>query len=213
MFNNLDKLVNAAPSDEFVNSNFGKLTVDPQVLTWEDRVPSRRPLKDNEDTLPSGATLEMSFTVAVSELNDNLQWDYERNVAVRNSGASRLTDWGEIVLPSLIATFGNDWVKAVAKTPYVECHDVPNIQGKTTKTGKVFGVPKFVTLFKSRAACVAARDKRFGGSNGAGIPDSVVAQAKGLVDSVGEDVAREMLETKKPFGNYEADALLTAAGS
>ena len=213
MFNNLDKLVNAAPSDEFVNSNFGKLTVNPQVLTWEDRVPSRRPLKDDEDTLPSGATLEMSFAVEVSELNTNLQWDYERNVAVRNSGASRLTDWGEIVLPSLIKTFGNDWVKAVGKAPYVECHDVPNIQGKKTKAGKIFGVPKFVKLFSSRAACVAARDERFGGSNGDGIPDSVVAQAKGLIDSVGEDVAREMLETKKPFGNYEADALITAAGS
>lgn len=214
MFENLDKLVAEARSDEFVNSNFGKLTVNPQVLTWEDRVPSRRPLGDNEDSLPSGATLEMSFAVEISELNSNLQWDYERNIAVRNSGASRLTDWGEIVLPSLVETFGQKWVDKVAKAPYVECHDVPNIQGKKTKTGKVFGVPKFVRVFKSRAACVAARDERFGGgSNGGGIPDGVIAQAKGLIDSVGEEVAREMLETKQPFGNYAADDLITAAGS
>jgi len=207
----LGTLVANAPEAGLAPVNYGKLTVDAHVLTWNrasDGVstPERRDLKKGE-TLSKGQTLELQFSVDIQEFNPNLQFEYLRTVSVQKTSARQKTDWTEIVEPSLIKVFGKNWPAEIAKHPYVEVEDAPNIMGKVSKSGKTFGVPKFLTKFANAAACQAAREKRFGTSaaaapaeSGDGIPpDGVITQTANLIKGVGATVARQMLESY-PFG-------------
>lgn len=219
----LAEYIENAPEAGFVPVNYGPLETTPQVLTWEEdsdgvRRPNRQPLGKGK-SVPDGSTLEMGFAVELPDMNPNLEFNYERSIVVRRSSAREKSDWSEIVEPSLVSTFGKDWVKAiVGKKVYVEVEDVPNYNGRVTKAGKVWSVPKFLNAFKDKAECEEARNNRFGqsGNNSSGggsssIPDGVVSQVEGLIKSVGEDTARKMLEGK-PFGDYDPAALMSLIG-
>lgn len=214
----LGTLVANAPEAGLAPVNYGKLTVDAHVLTWNrtsDGVstPERRDLKKGE-TLSKGQTLELQFSVDVQELNPNLQFEYTRTISVQKTSARQKTDWSELVEPSLIKTFGKNWPAEIAKRPYVEVEDASNILGKVSKSGKTFGVPKFLSKFPNAAACQAAREKRFGagaaavvaGADGGTPPDSVVVQAAMLIKGIGEDTARQMFDNM-PFGPYDPEVL------
>ncbi len=216
--NKLADYIDNAPEAGFVPINYGPLETTPQVLKWEEnsdgvRRPNREPLGKGQN-VPEGATLEMGFTVELPDMNPNLEFNYERSIAVRRSSAREKSDWSEIVEPSLVAAFGKDWVKRiVGKKVYVEVEDVPNYNGRVTKAGKVWSVPKFLAAYKDKAQCEKARTKRFGQSSNSSkgssdIPDAVVAQVEGLLKSVGEDTARKMLEGK-PFGDYDPETLMS----
>lgn len=218
----LDKMIAEAPEAGAIFYNYGKLSITPQAVKWVTndegaRVPERRELgKDGE--LKQGEGLELTLKVELGEVNPALEFDYERTIAVKKSSARQVTDWTEIVEPSLKKVFGDKWATATSKKQFYVCvEDAPNATGaKSKKTGKVFGVPKFIAKFNSLAECVADREKRSAGkaeahSNGK-VPDSVVAQVKNLMTSVSgnRDMALKMLATK-PFGDYEAETLLDAA--
>ncbi|HEY6020429.1 MAG TPA: hypothetical protein VIY48_11115, partial [Candidatus Paceibacterota bacterium] len=151
----VQEAVENAPEAGYANVNFGRLIFTPMRVTWETvdgaRHPTKEPFKDG-DSIGERESLEFNVVVKISELNTQLDFDYERNVAVRKSGRVK-TDWSEIVEPSLIAVFGKEWHKVfkAGKTIWVEVEDVPNVAGKASAQGKVYGVPKFLRRFKDRA--------------------------------------------------------------
>lgn len=217
----LGQLADSAPEAGFAPINYGKLTVDAKVLTWkrtegEPSTPVRTDLKKGQ-VLARGETLELTFTVDIAEFNPALQFEYARSVSVQKSSARQKTDWTEIVEPSLIATFGKDWPKAISTKPYVEVEDAVNINGKLSKSGKAFGVPKFLKKYANAAACQKAREERFGTAAAPatdatpGIPpDAVVTQTVNLIKGIGAAAARPMLDNH-PFGNFDPDVLFAMA--
>lgn len=218
--NQVQQLADDAPEAGFVNVNYGKLTVKPMVVIWREvdgiRSPDKRDLVSGYQ-LQEGETMELVFTVNISELNPNLTFEYERNVPVRKSG-NKKTDWDEIVRPSLEKVFGKQWAKAViGATPYVAVEDFPNVAGKASSNGKVYGVPKLIAVYKSKAECQAARDERYknrgepaAADASVGVPEAIIAQVKGLVNSIGAKAAYGAL-TNKPFGDYEPAMLFEVA--
>ena len=213
----LQQQADEAPEAGYINVNYGKLTVNPQVITWtgdkDNRTPVRTPLKAGQP-LTNQQTLELEFDIDISEFNPALEFSYTRRVNVKKSGTIK-TDWGEITEPSLIDVFGKNWAKAVMAQPYVEVEDAPNIAGKAGKTGKLFGVPKFLRVFASKAECAEAREERYGkgdGSSGGGIaPDATVKQVSELIASIkNDDTVMEMLNNKS-FGDYDAKDLFDRA--
>lgn len=161
-------LVDEAPEAGFANQQFGRLTVLPQIIHWEGAKGSKktkvaRPVTEDTQDLARGESFELVFTVHISELNPSLEFEYERGVIVRKSSDRELTDWTEIVEPSLIAVFGNDWASEVAKEPYVQVEGTPNVAGKRADSGKAYDVPKFIARYADLAECLAAREERYGG--------------------------------------------------
>lgn len=211
-----------APEAGYPNVSMGKLTVVPFVVKFsnKDGVKSaEKSVFKQGATLGDRDMLELEFTVDIKEMNPNLNFDYVRRVGVRKSGRNK-TDWDEIVRPSLEAVFGKQWAKTIigGKGVYVELEDVPNVAGKAGDNGKVWGVPKFLRVFKNKAECAAAHAERFKShastsdesTDSGEIPEEVLKQVRGLIGSVGDKKAKEMLASK-PFGDYEADALMEAA--
>lgn len=220
----VEEIAENAPEAGYSNVSFGRLIATPQVIWWTTegegeskvREAHRKPFEDGYQ-LKEGESMEVNFVVKISELNPNLQFEYDRTVSIRKSGKQK-TDWWEIVLPSLERVFGKKWAQAMGAQPYVAVEDVPNIGNKTTKKdpSKVWGVPKFIEVYPTKEACIAARDARYGGSaaapasSSAEIPGEVIQQVKGLINSVGKDKALGML-ADKPFGPYEPATLIELA--
>ncbi len=220
--------VDNAPEAGSANINFGKLTAEPQVATWADGAePGSSRVKTvsawTGQTLTRDQSLEIKFSVNISELNPKLEFEYDRSVVVRKSGRVK-TDWTEIVEASLIEVFGKNWANEIAKSPYVAVEDFPNVAGNASKKGKVFGVPKFLAVYKSKDECVKAREERYGkrgndtpaGSTDApavpaAIPQEVINNVKSLLASLNsEDQTMQMLAAK-PFGNYDPAVLVALA--
>ena len=214
---------NTAPAAGYgPNVNFGRLVATPMVKRFKGKgeMPDVFDLKDGYD-LQAKEFMIVKFSITLSEFNPNLEFDYERSVDIRKSSETTKSDWAEIVEPSLIKAFGNNWGDVILSKPYVEVEDVPNVAGTVSKSGKLLMVPRFVKMFKTKAECAAAREARFGsGATGGGSdateesPAEVIASVKGLVKSVGSvDKARNMIEENHPFGEYDTEALLAAAGA
>lgn len=219
----LDKLKGAidnAPEAGFINVNYGRLSTKIQVMSWQEvdgvRTPVRRAFVENEE-LKKNETVELEFTIHISEVNPALNFDYTRNVQVRKSANGQLTDWSETVLPSLEKVFGKDkWIEVLTgkKQVYVSAEHLDSVI-KAKEGKKNYGVPRFTGVFKSLDECKAAREERYGkseASEGAeiGIPEAVIKQAKGLFESVGknEKAFKKMVADAEPFNAYDADALL-----
>ena len=216
-FDYLQESADNAPEAGFVNINYGKLSIVPNVVTWDNKVPTKVPMKKGQ-VLGAQESLELVIGVDIQELNPALEFTYERNINVKKSGRI-LTDWSEIVEPSFIACFGKAWAAKAMAGPYVEVEDVPNVTGNASKkTGKVFTVPKILRVFKSLAECQAAREERFAGNKASGgssatfdkPSDDIVAQIKGLITSVGADQTKTMLDNMS-FGNFDPELLFRLA--
>jgi hypothetical protein len=218
----LQQAVDAAPEAGMANINFGKLSAEPQVATWSDgpeggRVKTVAPWTGQ--TLTRDQSLEIKFTVNISELNPKLEFEYERSIVVRKSGRVK-TDWSEIVEASLLEVFGKNWANEIAKSPYVGVEDFPNVAGNASKKGKVFGVPKFLAVYKSKEECMKAREDRYGkkadgGTEGVvapgAVPQEVVNNVKALLASLGSEEQAMAMLAAKPFGNYDPAVLITLA--
>ena len=217
----ISEAINNAPDAGFVNVNFGKLTMYPQIVKWGknadgSRTATKRPMKKGDKAGP-GESIEMYFNVNISEFNPALDFAYERNVAIRKSTAKDKSDWTEIVEPSLIAVFGASWLAKAVSRPYVAIEDVANCNGATSKkSGKVLTVPKVIMAYASAVQCKAARDAKYATVDGAANADAeltaVVAQVKGLVSAVGGDMdtVRGLL-ANAPYNKYDADQLMALA--
>lgn len=215
-------MADEAPEAGYANVNFGKLVVTPMVTHWTTddegkRHPEKKELKEGQ-SLADGETLELNVKVMISELNPKLEWEYERNIQVRKSGRVK-TDWSETVLPSFEKYLGKDWAEVLSKQPYVAVEDEPNLAGKASAKGNVYGIPKLIAVYKNKAACAAARDEKFKKrgdaaivpDDNAAVPSVVVEQVKSLIKSVGEAAALKMLTDSKPFGDYDAETLIGLA--
>jgi hypothetical protein len=86
---------------------------------------------------------------------------------------------------------------------------------------KNYGCPKLVEVYADKAACVAAHAKKYAKRDtetgetvapvtAGSVPENVLAQVKGLIQSVGEKKAEEML-AMKPFGDYDPADLIAKA--
>ncbi len=223
----LKTYVDNAPTAGFVNTNFGRLTTEVLVAKWtgkkgEPRAKTTKPYAEDYE-LSDGESLELKFVVHISELNPKLEFEYERSVAIKNSGTIK-ADWEETVLPSLVEVFGDNWAEILVDTKkkvFVAVEDVPQLSGKTSQSGKVYTVPKFIASYKNLEECKAARDAKYGNSENAdeetdgasSIPDSVLEQVQGLYKTVGNSLPKltKMLDNK-PFGEYDTADLIAATG-
>ena len=222
IFSSLQQLADEAPEAGYINVNYGKLTINPMVVSWPNeavggkKTPKKVPLKAGY-VLNAQESLELEVLIDIQEFNQELQFSYKKNVPVKKSGTV-LTDWGEIVEPSLIAVFGKAWTSKAMLNPYVEVEDVAGVSGKASDKGKVYTAPKFLRAFENKAECAAAREakygKKAGGSSSAPTnntpPDAVLKQVKALIGSVGADATLTMLESKS-FGDFEPANLLKLA--
>jgi len=234
----LDEMIDAAPTAGYgPNVNFGRCTFDVQIIAWEGGKGEKRTIKARAfkkgEQLANGEYLQITFTVDVPELNPKLENPYKRKVDVKNSGPKAKTDWSEIVLPSLLATFGKNWSKVLSgKGAYVMVEDAETVQldkdgnkrGFTsTNSGNfiVNSAPKFVAVYKSKAECEAARAARFASrDNGSGpadddgeIPAELIADIQGLMQAVNDDELRNILANTPPYNQYDVDELIKAAGA
>lgn len=194
-------------------------------------------LKEGDDIeLESGESLQLHFDIDVSELNPSLDFHYQRDVAVLASNGKNKTSWQEIVQPSLEKVFGKNWHekilpngKKAAPVLYVAAENVDGVE--PVKEGKKnYGVPKLIAVYKDLDACRAARDERYpprdeeaemefppeDGDEEAEegeIPQDVIDQVNDLYRSTRKNIkqTRKMLESN-PFGDYEVDDLIKAAG-
>ncbi len=222
----LKKLSDEAPAAGYVNINFGKLMVEVNVLSWQEidgvRSPVRVPYK--EQAIKEGENIEVTFDVDITEFNPKVDFHYSRNIVMKKSSTDGkfLSDWDKTVLPSLEAVFGANWPAVITdkKGVYVAVENIDSVV--PPKEGKKnYGVPRFLGKFKNAAECKAARDAKYGPAaevvagdeDGIGVPENVVVQAKTLLGSLGGnmDQLKKMLDGK-PFGNYDADAIIAEMG-
>jgi len=206
---------------------YGKVTMTPYKLQFRGKgqKAERIPITANDDL--AGKVLELVFDVDIREFNPSLEFGYQRGVTVQKSKVKGdevvlPTDWSEIVLPSLLAVFGEKWADKISGS-YIECEDVPSTRGSYTNAAgekKQLNAIKFLRKFASAEACLAARNETYGSKGDEGevlegeasqIPAEIVNQARGLVSSVGAEMARNMMASNEPFNHYNVDALMTAA--
>lgn len=245
--NKIKSMISDAPEVQpMVNVNFGPLTVTPIIKTFHGggKKPTVKTLEEFADEqgvavddvkLTGQDAFNLRFEINVKDLNENLSFDmWTREVPILASNKSNpdkakwlLTDWSEIVEPSLVKVFGPNWYDALigtekkpAKEFYVACEQADSLR-KPKDGAKNYGVPKFITKFANRDECVRARDERYGKKTEEdldlgtdeeeGIPDEAIAQATSLWMSFkkNDDKTLKML-AKQPFGPYDADALLAA---
>lgn len=201
----------------FTPINYGKLTTTASIVTsWIDGRPQKRLVDEGENI--AGKEIELNFSVNLSELNPRLEFNYERWTQIKKSGNGKLTNWSEITLPSLVATFGENWSDSIFSSPYVAVEDVEDINGASNKDGKIYKTVKFLEKFNSLAECKAARDARFGGSSGTdstsgSVPPEIVKQVKTLLQSLSGnvDVVKGIISTTPPHNQYDADLLIALA--
>lgn len=237
-FDLLGEIVDNAPTAGFgPNTNYGKCSYIIELSKWDNDEKKfvTRPWTGH-DKPAEREVVQFTFRIDVTELNKALEREWKRRVDVRKSGKlsngeknpKALTDWEEIVQPSLIALFGKDWMKKLSKGIYVEVEDVQTValdkegnpKSFTTDTGThVNTAPRFTRAFKSKAECQAARDAKYtkkdelDGDGGEGdIPAKVLNDFKALASSLGVDQAMALAEANNLLGGHKATDVATAAG-
>lgn len=217
---------------------FGKATMTPYVVAWKKGgAPDRIPLAEWEGDIGRNQ-MELVFEVDIQEFNPGLTFNYSRKVRVevnkvgKNGQVEQKTDWSEIVLPSLVAVFGDNWANEINGT-YVEVvdeesHDKPYQKKDPVTRQPMFdekGEPvmtkpntvKFLNKFANKEVCLAAHNARYSGTgkdvdaSASQIPADVVAGAKSLRASMGDDAFKNQFANQEPFKNYNVDALMAAS--
>lgn len=247
--NKIKSMINDAPEVQpMVNVNFGPLTVTPIIKTFKgkgnkpvvvtlEEFAEEQGVPVDDVKLSGNDAFNLRFEIEVKDLNENLTFDmWTREVPILASNKSSpdkakwlLTDWSEIVEPSLVKVFGQNWYdlligteKKPAKVFYVACEQADSLR-KPKEGSKNYGVPKFIAKFANRDECVRARDERYGKKTeedldltdeeaDGEIPEDVVAQAHSLWLSFkkNDEKTMKMLQ-KNPFGEYDAEVLLKLA--
>lgn len=239
----LDEAINNAPVAGFgPRSAFGKCTMSIDIVSWKDRKIQTRPFKKGDTAdKAKGEYLQITFHINVTELNPILTNEWKRKVDVKQSNKTgdpakwALTDWSEIVEPSLKKVFGKEWHKVIGKGVYVEVEELETVV--TTKDGSKKGwdktdeatgetkhytntAPSFVRSFKSLADCNAAYQEKYKkaddmsfGPDG-DIPAKDINDVKSLIGAM-DDKSQliDILKTNTPFNQYDLTELLTAAGA
>ncbi len=152
-------------------AQFGKLTIKPRFIQWIDHEPVDITGAAYAKLDQRSRTLELIFGVDIQEFKPELEFTYERKVAVGS------TDWWKICRPSIEAVLGkgalgkekmNATLNAL-QGKYVEVHDVMQSATKK-KPDPEFRTIQLIKIFETREACFAAHQVRFtatGEDNGA----------------------------------------------
>ena len=155
-----DEVDEQADKSQSALSNFGQLAItvarrihwsDEGVLDVTEEIYNALPASDK--------SLELLFSVTISEFNPDLDWVHERKVRIGDK------DWHKALVPSLRAILGNDTMSKgnFSETlqsidgKYVEVTDVPQASNPE------YGTIKFLTIFNSREEAFAAYSARLGG--------------------------------------------------
>src|SRR3990172_1217583 len=166
-FDLLNELVEEAPTVGFgPQRNFGKMIGKITVLHWENGQVTETPYANQKVVKPD--YLRINFESDLSELNPMLANPYKRRVDVKHSGKlpdgeknpKALTNFDEIVYPSMFETLGKDWAKRLLKGFYTEWEDAETVQldkegnpksFTVQATGKTYvnTVPHFLRVFRS----------------------------------------------------------------
>lgn len=165
-------LIGGVPAGGGAFKNYGKLTIGQRFIQWNEGKPSdvtaaqwkALPQKDAQGKNQKG--MEILFGIDVQELNTNLQFTYERKVAVNGA------DWYKTLVPSIEAILGKgsmaegDTAKNIVDKrsatlrslngKYVCVEDAPQQPRKNAAPdAKQYSTIKFVKVFDSREACYA----------------------------------------------------------
>ena len=164
----IDDAIKNAPTDGYAQVNYGKVTMEVHAARWvEDKEEGKRVIKLRPITKKAplnskaGEYAQITFQIGIQEFNEALDWEFKRRVDVKVGTPRKETDWTSVVEPSLVATFGKNYLAELAKEPYVLVESVASVTGKTTKEGKALTTIKFLKAFKDKAACEADRAERF----------------------------------------------------
>lgn len=218
----ITQAISDAPDAGYINQNFGRMTLLPQIVHWTrkpdgTREKVARPMTKGQNPDPNkGESLELKITVDISEFNPALEFSYERNVTVRNSTDKDKSDWTEIVEPAFVAVLGKGWLAKALERPYVCIEDVANVnKAVSKKSGKVLTVPKLIAVYANAAECKLARDARYntGTENDPNAAlNAVVDQVKQLMNALGGDMVElEKALANPPFNTYDASTLVALA--
>ena len=155
-----DDVDEQAEKSQSALSNFGQLAITvARRIHWSDEG-VLDVTEEIYNALPAGKkSLELLFSVNISEFNPDLDWTHERKVRIGDK------DWHKALVPSLRAILGNDTMSkgnfsATLQTidgKYVEVTDVPQASNPE------YGTIKFLTIFNSREEAFAAYSARLGG--------------------------------------------------
>lgn len=142
-----------------VLSNFGKLTITPRYLKWENRMPTEVTKPEYDRLGEDEKQIELTFAVDIKEFNPDLAFAYERRVGIGSA------DWSQILTPSLEEMGGNSSSEFLStlQDKYVESQDVPQVKwvdGELVE--QEYKTIRFVKVFKDRAECLAAHTARYG---------------------------------------------------
>jgi hypothetical protein len=162
-------------------AQFGKLTIKPRFIQWVDHEPVDITGAAYAKLDQRARTLELIFGVDIQEFKPELEFTYERKVAVGS------TDWWKICRPSIEAVLGKgalgkDKMNATLNAlqgKYVEVHDVMQSATKK-KPDPEFRTIQLVKIFETREACFAAHQVRFSAVEGAAPAADTVAAAVNL---------------------------------
>lgn len=246
-FDLLNEAIEEAPTAGYgPQVNFGKVTMQVDVVWWDDNEKKFKSKKFTNQKVDKskGEKLQITFESDLSEFNPALTNPWKRRVDVKKSSTKAdgtkdpkaLTDWSEIVEPSLKELLGKDWAKKFGKGVYAEFEDAETVElnkkgdkkgwdkpvtlenGEETTKHYTNTAPRFKRIFKSKADCLAARSERFS-KNGTSdeseesgdIPAEVVSTARGLIQALGVEQAKGILSSTPPYNAYDTEALVTAA--
>lgn len=257
----IEKLVKSAPvaTAGGNNVNFGPTTFTPIIVRWKGK--GQKPDKftlpeyvkenglddvDDIELTPGKESFQLHIDIDVSALNPSLNFHVERDVSVTESNKTSkdpkkhiLTSWSEIVEPSLVAVFGDEWYKKIVPngkkdTPvfFTAAENVDPVEPVKDAEAKVYQMPKFIAVYKTLDECRTARDKRYPSRDDAeavafgpddeteeeegSFPEEVLEQVRDLYKSTRKNKKQTMTMLKSnPFGDakhkYDAEELYAAA--
>ncbi len=159
--------------------NFGKLTIRPRFLAWQDGQPTEIDLSTYQTLDARKRSLEYNFQVDIQEFKPDLSFTYERKVGVGS------LDWNKILKPSIEAVCGRGSTdkETLAATlrrlhgAYICAEDVPQTPTKSKPDRVKYNTIKLVTIFESREACHAAWQEKYGAAQTSGGNGAAAASA------------------------------------
>lgn len=181
-----DEIQNAPVAGFGPRMTYGQMFInDIQIMAWkgdrESRKPNPRPFANGDKAnKEKGEYLQITFEIDVQSINPKARaegWTWTRKVDMKQSGGRALTDWSEVVLPSLVSVIGKDWAKKLQKGIWVEVEEPDTVvldkatgRPKTWTTKPTDGSePKTLTnttirilrVFRNKAECLAAFTERY----------------------------------------------------
>lgn len=151
--------------------NFGKLSMYPRYVQWEDKMPTEVTREEWEKLVPRARSQEVVLGVDIQEFNAALEFTYERRMRIGGK------DWRKTFKPSVEKIFGTDSMSKENMSAtlrkiigaYVKTEDVPQQPKRGQDASEVeYNTIKLLHVYETREKCHAAHVEQFGEQSGAG---------------------------------------------